>query len=430
MLIHILDSSNVDDFLLKCAIDQSLSQDALVQNTLEEKSEEVPPKSLEEALEKALKSVPTEQFTFIEITRKNIVSRVFECLEDEDVKARVTVKFIGEDAIDSGGVTREFFSEFFRGFGVYSTLVRGTYPCITFRHNLEALDKGLFELFGKLVAIAIINGCPGPHFFTRMVAGFILDIPQEPDLDEVPHECEFLTKLKTISSCCDEASFLDAVNSFPERFDMGYTKATVTLEDKNDLLNACIKHIVIYSTAEEIYSFRKGLASFGVKELLCRFPSDGIKKLMHVEVSVEDVKSCFLPCFSTPRIEVHEKETEIVYNWHSFLRSVSKGKLKCHVYSYLETTSSTAGDHMQNDAELKVLTLSDVLQFGSGSRFPNFSGKLVFDHDSGSVEKRISANTCSLTITIPVNKRYTCSSNEFSFKFMEDIFEDHGFGLP
>ena len=65
MLIHILDSSNVDDFLLKCAIDQSLSQDALVQNTLEEKSEEVPPKSLEEALEKTLKKVPTEQFTFI-----------------------------------------------------------------------------------------------------------------------------------------------------------------------------------------------------------------------------------------------------------------------------------------------------------------------------------------------------------------------------
>ena len=165
MLIHILDSSNVDDFLLKCAIDQSLSQDALVQNTLEEKSEEVPPKSLEEALEKTLKSVPTEQFTFIEITRKNIVSRILECLEDEDVKARATVQFIGEDAIDSGGVTREFFSEFFRGFGVYSTLVRGTYPRITFRHNLEALDKGLFELFGKPVAIAIINGCPGPHFF-------------------------------------------------------------------------------------------------------------------------------------------------------------------------------------------------------------------------------------------------------------------------
>ena len=129
-----------------------------------------------------MNSFSTEQFTLIEITRKNIVTRVFECLEDEDLKARISVKFIGEEAIDSGGVTREFFSEFFCGFGLHATLVRGKYPHITFRHNLDAVAKGLFEMFGKLVAIALLNGCPGPHFFTPMVAGFILDIPQKPEL--------------------------------------------------------------------------------------------------------------------------------------------------------------------------------------------------------------------------------------------------------
>ena len=83
----------------------------------------------------------------IEITRKDIVTRTFECIKNEDLKARVSVKFIGEDAIDSGGVTREFFSDLFRRFGVYSTLVRGIYPHITFRQNLEAVAKGLFETF-------------------------------------------------------------------------------------------------------------------------------------------------------------------------------------------------------------------------------------------------------------------------------------------
>ena len=70
------------------------------------------------------------------------------------------------------------------------------------------------------------------------------------------------------------------------------------------------------------------------------------------------------------------------------------------------------------------------LQFGSGSRFPNFAGKLQFNHDSVSIEKRITGNTCALSITIPVNKRYTCNSNEFAQKLMEDIFEAYGFGLP
>ena len=53
------------------------------------------PKSLEEALEQTLNGFPIEQFTFIEITRKNFVKRAFDCLEDEDLKPSVTVKFIG-----------------------------------------------------------------------------------------------------------------------------------------------------------------------------------------------------------------------------------------------------------------------------------------------------------------------------------------------
>ena len=180
----------------------------------------------------------------LKLSEKICLKGHFDCLEDGDLNPRVTVKFIGEEAVDSGEVTREFFSEFFRGFSVYSTLVRGAYPNVTFRHNLEALSKGLFELFGKLVAIALVNGCPGPHFLTPVVAGFLLGIPQEPQLEEVPQECEFVSQLKNISSRCDEASFTDAVQKFPERFDMGYTKATVTFQDKDDLLNACIKHIV------------------------------------------------------------------------------------------------------------------------------------------------------------------------------------------
>ena len=73
---------------------------------------------------------------------------------------------------------------------MYSTLVRGAYANVTFSHYLEALSKGLFELFGKLLAIALVNGCPGPHFLTPIVSRILSDIPQEPQLEEVPEECE------------------------------------------------------------------------------------------------------------------------------------------------------------------------------------------------------------------------------------------------
>ena len=96
-------------------------------------------------------------------------------------------------------------------------------------------------------------------------------------MEEVPEECEFVSQLKNIFSCFEEASFTDAVQKFPKRFDIGYSKATVTFEDKNDLLNACIKHIVLSIVPEEIYTFRKGLASFGGLDLLHKFPDDGLK---------------------------------------------------------------------------------------------------------------------------------------------------------
>jgi len=69
--------------------------------------------------------------------------------------------------------------------------------------------KDLFDIW-KACCYCTLNGCSGPHFFTPMVAGFILDIPQEPNLTEVPDECEFLTQLTNISECNDEASFISA----------------------------------------------------------------------------------------------------------------------------------------------------------------------------------------------------------------------------
>ena len=95
---------------------------------------------------------------------------------------------------------------------------------------------------------------------------------------------------------------------------MGYTKATVTFQDKNNLLNACIKHIALSSVAEEIYSFRKGVTSFGVLNWLHKFPDEGLKELMHVEIFVGDVKSCFVPCFSTAGTELHKKKQKLSIN--------------------------------------------------------------------------------------------------------------------
>ena len=74
-----------------------------------------------------------------------------------------------------------------------------------------------------------------------MVARFTSGILQEPNLDEVPDEGEFLSQPNNISTCNDKAQLINAIGSFPERFGMGYNIETVTLEYKSDLLNAYVK---------------------------------------------------------------------------------------------------------------------------------------------------------------------------------------------
>ena len=96
----------------------------------------------------------------------------------------------------------------------------------------------------------------------------------------------------------------------------------VKLQDKDELVCACIKHVVISIVAEEIYSFKKGLSQFGVLESLHKCPERGILLLMHCEVSAEDVKGCFIPVYYLLGSEIHSKEIEITYKWYWCLKRV------------------------------------------------------------------------------------------------------------
>ena len=79
----------------------------------------------------------------------------------------------------------------------------------------------------------------------------------------------------------------------------------------------------------------------------------------------------------------------------------------------------------------QVLCLSNVLQFISGARYlppGGFEGTIKFAHDVNRGQ-RVAANTCALTLTIPVNDRY-CSDNSAAFisNMGDDIFDSPVFG--
>lgn len=90
------------------------------------------PRTLQDAFKATLQAFPDKQYTTTDVTRNNLVERTVECLGDECVNAQDVVKFIGKEAVDTGWVLREYFSELFRGISGCSAFIYGTYPNITF----------------------------------------------------------------------------------------------------------------------------------------------------------------------------------------------------------------------------------------------------------------------------------------------------------
>ena len=74
----------------------------------------------------------------------------------------LTVRFTGEEAIDLGGPTREFFSVLFQGLE-QQRIVAGSSPFLTFSHDILTYERKEYEIFVVLVGLSLLNGCSGPH---------------------------------------------------------------------------------------------------------------------------------------------------------------------------------------------------------------------------------------------------------------------------
>ena len=74
----------------------------------------------------------------------------------------ITVEFVGEEAIDDGGPLREIYTIFYDNVPNYS-----------FMHDAHRNEKRHFYLFGKFVAIGLLQGVPGPHCFCKPLVEYV-----------------------------------------------------------------------------------------------------------------------------------------------------------------------------------------------------------------------------------------------------------------
>ena len=76
------------------------------------------------------------------------------------------------------------------------------------------------------------------------------------------------------------------MKDFDERFQVGYNKFSAGIGERQEFVDAVIRHTVIGNSHEEINQFKKGLELGGIMELFRKFPEKAFLQLTFEEKDV------------------------------------------------------------------------------------------------------------------------------------------------
>ena len=171
----------------------------------------------------------------------------------------------------------------------------------------------------------------------------------------------------------------------------------------------------------EINQFVKGLNLYGLLDHLCQHPLKAHQLFLHTgnQLTAEKLDDLFMPVFLPRGSNKCTSEEAVSLNSSSYLEEVESGNITCNVVDF-----STG-----QQSEMR-LTLAAVLQFITGSSSIPAIGfddrpSITFLHDDSG--RKLSANTCSNTLHLPVNSTLL-SYDKFKVEFTSCMAESPGFG--
>lgn len=194
----------------------------------------------------------------ISLHRSSVMEDSFQKLRfcsAEEMRKRLSVTFIGEDGIDAGGLTREWFSLLAKEiFNVNYCLFTATHDNVTFQPNpysgINPDHLGYFKFVGRIIGKAICDGHLLDAHFTRSFYKHMLGIPVgyqdlealEPEYFKslmaiVEHPLELLGLDLTFSAELNEFGRVEVV----DLIENGRNTA-VTDENKGDYIRLIANH--------------------------------------------------------------------------------------------------------------------------------------------------------------------------------------------
>ena len=146
---------------------------------------------------------------------------------------------------------------------------------------------------------------------------------------------------------------------------------------------------------------------------------------------LQDVLNLFTDIRYSENEERKKKEEDIVFNFLNAMEAIFNNENKpVEVFE----NPLNHEDNSEQISQKTTLSIEDIVMFFTGSKFITASmknvGTINFLHCEEGEKNfdgtRITVNTCGLSITFPVNKRY--SNFDFIDHLVEDVHTSPGFG--
>ncbi|XP_067298642.1 uncharacterized protein [Pseudorasbora parva] len=348
----------------------------------------------------------------INVFRENILQCSLQAVKRRrfNPQAKLDVVFVdaeenGEGAIDEGGPTREYLRLLMRAIH-QSNVFQGHEKDRNLALDTQALENRLYASVGKMIAVCVVHGGVGPHFFSERLFQQICGMPTSPaSMDEVEDHTlrEQLIKIQEATTVQEaNCSIIEAADSLSI---IGALRYISHLTERNSLVQSAAEFFVNGRLRAALDQFSEGLQTLGLLKEMQKYPALFYDMFVNEQkpLQAKDLCNLFYVNFSPQGSNRRAKENQTICYWRDWLIDVEEG-------------------------ETNGVTLEMIMEFATGAStvpplgFPH-RPEIEFLHQDGKIFPE--ANTCLIILRLPIHTEYEM----FKTYMTEGIVQSPYFGV-
>ncbi|CAH0558338.1 unnamed protein product [Brassicogethes aeneus] len=388
----------------------SVIPDRLIENAEYQSEEEF--KSVKDVLKTLQQKINFEEMNKFNIFRNDIFQCCVRAMRRKtfDPFNKISVKFSdyegnSEGAVDEGGPTREMFRLALEYLKDSEMFVGQKRRHITLNHR--CLEKNFYFEAGRLMALSLVHGGPGPHFFSPTLFSLMFYGHENttPTLDDVEEEIRSkLAKLEELVELSDLQEFVITENIFSIA---GFHYIT-NLDEKSTIVAGTLKFFAFKRVETAINQFIEGIKTCNIYEYIRLYPHlfQYLFCEEKLQLTADDLENIFVIKYSPMGSNKRLLENRAVSYFRDYLVDCEENLMDLNDPERI----------VDEDVETSV-SLTDILVFGTGADvvpplgFPQIPKILFLHNETTTAYKYPMANTCALEFKLP-----TCHGSYEDFK--------------